>query len=201
VEDYNFKSLHSAIGPMFYQMNPFFLNEIIVRFDPQVPSVSDHIKTVWNKFVPEYPLEIKYVSNQVRHLYKNDRDLSKMLIVFSFLSILIACAGLFALTVLAMNRKVKEIGIRKVAGAGTLEVMTMLVKGYVKKVALALLIAVPVSLIALNHWLENFAYRTNLSWWVFMLSGLVAAGIALITVSWKSRQAAVKNPADALKYE
>ncbi len=117
-EDYNFKSLHSGIGPIYYQLNPIFWSEIIVRIDPAVPSTRSDIESIWNKFVPDYPLEINYVNDQIRELYQDDQNLANALDIFSLLAIVIASMGLFTLTVLSMNRRIREIGIRKVIGAG-----------------------------------------------------------------------------------
>jgi putative ABC transport system permease protein len=121
--------------------------------------------------------------------------------LFSFISILIACFGLFGLVSFIANRKVKEIGIRKVNGAKVSEILTMLNKDFVKWVVIAFVIAAPIAYYAMNKWLENFAYKTNLSWWIFALAGLLALGIALLTVSWQSWRAATRNPVEALRYE
>ena len=201
VEDYNFKSMHSGIGPMFYQVNPFYLNEILVRFDPVSKSVVQNIRTVWEKFVPDYPLEINYVSDQINTMYRNDRNLAKIMNVFSILSVLIASAGLFTLTVLTMNRRVREIGIRKVIGAGIPDIMKSLVKDYFIWVSIAFVFAVPFSWFSMSRWLDNFAYKTRLDWWIFILSGLGAMAIALFTVTWKCWLAARRNPVETIRYE
>jgi putative ABC transport system permease protein len=182
-------------------IDPFFLNEIIVRIDPSVPSVLLDIENVWNKFVPEYPLEISFVNDQIKSSYQSEHDLSMILHVFSALAIFIAGMGLFTLTVLTVNRRTKEIGIRKVNGAKVWEVMAMLNMDFVKWVAIAFVIATPIAYLAMDTWLQNFAYRTPLSWWVFALAGLLALAIALLTVSWQSWLAARRNPVEALRYE
>jgi len=201
VEDYNFKSMHSSISPLFYQMSPAFWNNIIVRIDPTIKSTLKDIETVWSKFAVDFPLEINYVDNQLLALYQNDRDLSKTLSVFSFLAILIASMGLFSLTVLSLNQRTKEIGIRKINGARIYEIIIMLIKDFSRLVGIAFLIATPIAWYAMNKWLGNFANKTNLSWWIFALAGLITLGIALLTVIWKSRQAATRNPVEALRYE
>ena len=117
------------------------------------------------------------------------------------MAILIACMGLFTLTVLSVLQRTKEIGIRKVNGAKVSEVMAMLNKDLVKWVGIAFVIATPIAWFAMNKWLENFAYKTSLSWWIFALAGILALGIALLTVSWQSWKAATRNPVEALRYE
>ncbi|GET24640.1 ABC transporter permease [Prolixibacter sp. NT017] len=201
VRDYNFRSLRSGITPIFYQMNPFYLNEIIVRINPSDPAVLSDIRTVWDKFVPEYPLEFKFVDDQIKTLYRPEQNLAGTLNLFAIMAILIACTGLFTLTVLSVLQRTKEIGIRKVNGAKVSEVMTMLNKDFIKWVGIAFAIATPIAWLAMNKWLENFAYKTTLSWWIFALAGILALGIALLTVSWQSWKAATRNPVEALRYE
>jgi putative ABC transport system permease protein len=201
VEDYNFRSLHSGIGPIYYQLNPIFWSEIIIRIDPAVPSTSINIETVWNKFAADYPLEINFVNDQIQELYQDDQNLAKALNLFSLLAIVTASMGLFTLTVLSMNSRIKEIGLRKVNGASTTEILAMLNKDFIKWVAIAFVIAVPIAWFTMQKWLENFAYKTNLSWWIFALTGLLTLGIAILTVSWLSWQAATKNPVEALRHE
>lgn len=201
VEDYNFKSMHTGIGPVFYMISPIYFNEIIIRFDPNISSTSEDINTVWNKFAPEYPLEIKYVKNQVSALYDNDQKLAKIMNAFSILTILISCSGLFTLTVLSMNRRSKEIGIRKVNGAQTVEIIMMFFSAYIKYVFLALVIATPITWLAIHKWLENFSYKTDVNLWLVIFSGLLVLIIALLTVGWKAWQTACKNPVIALRHE
>ena len=201
VENFNFKSLHSEITPMCFNMNPFYYNEIIVRMNPGIPAVVDQIKTVWEEFVPEYPFEYSFVNDQLNKMYESESRLTASLNVFAGIGILIACMGLLALSILAMQKRTKEIGIRKVNGATISEVMAMLNRDFVKWVAIAFVIATPIAWYAMNKWLENFAYKTNLSWWIFALAGLLALGIALLTVSWQSWKAATSNPVEALRYE
>jgi len=182
-------------------VNPIFWSEIIIRIDPAVPSTSINIETVWNKFAADYPLEINFVNDQIQELYQDDQNLALALNLFSLLAIVTASMGLFTLTVLSMNRRIKEIGLRKVNGASTTEILAMLNKDFIKWVAIAFVIAVPIAWYSMQKWLENFAYKTNLSWWIFALTGLLTLGIAVLTVSWISWQAATKNPVDALRHE
>jgi putative ABC transport system permease protein len=116
-------------------------------------------------------------------------------------AIFIACLGIFGLLTYIMEMKVKEIGIRKVNGAKILEILKLVNLDLIKWVTVAFLIASPISFYAMHKWLENFAYKTTLSWWIFALAGLLALGIALLTVSWQSWRAATRNPVEALRYE
>ena len=201
VNDFNFKSLHSEITPMCFNMNPFYYNEIIVRMNTGVPAVLDQLKTVWNQFVPDYPFEFNFVNDQMNKMYASENNLTASLNVFAGIAILIACMGLLALTILSMQKRTKEIGIRKVNGAKVSEVMLMLNSAFIKWVVIAFVIATPIAYYTMVKWLENFAYKTGLSWWIFALAGLLALGIALLTVSWQSWRAATRNPVEALRYE
>jgi len=120
---------------------------------------------------------------------------------FSIIAIIIACLGLFGLVLNSTQQRSKEIGIRKINGAKISEVLMMLNKDFVKWVVIAFVIATPIAWYAMHKWLENFAYKTSLSWWIFALAGLLALGIALLTVSWQSWRAATRNPVEALRYE
>jgi putative ABC transport system permease protein len=125
----------------------------------------------------------------------------KLLAIFTIISIVLSCLGIYAVSAFNMQRKVKEIGIRKVNGAKIWQVMLMLNIDLVKWVAIAFVIATPIAFYAMDKWLQNFAYRTLLSWWVFALAGLLALVVALLTVSWQSWLAARRNPVEALRYE
>lgn len=201
VEDYHFKSMRSAITPMFFMLNPAYWNEIVVRINPKSASVLTDIKTVWDQFVPEYPLEFHFVSDKVRELYYSDKNLADSLNVFSILAIMIAAMGLFALTLLSINQRIKEIGIRKVVGASVTGVVILLSKDYLKLVVIANLIAWPLAWYTGTKWLENFAYHIDLTIWPFILSGLSALLIAFLTVSWQAVRAATANPVESLRYE
>ncbi|UCE07325.1 MAG: ABC transporter permease, partial [bacterium] len=201
VDDYNFRSMRSAITPMFYMANPFYLNEIVVRINPKSATVLTDIKTVWDQFVPEYPLEFNFISDKVRELYYSDKNLADSLNLFSVLAIVIASMGLFALTLLSTNQRIKEIGIRKVVGASVTRIVFLLSKDYLKLVAVANLIAWPLAWYAGTKWLENFAYRIEIGWWMFGLAGAIELVIAGLTVSWQTTRAARANPVEALRYE
>ncbi len=201
VEDFNFKSLHSEIKPMCFSINPIYFNEIIVRINPQVTDVLDNIEKIWKKFVPDYPLEFSYVTDQLNTMYKSENNLTASLNTFAAIAILIACMGLLSLTILSMQKRTKEIGIRKVNGAKVKELLTMLNKDFLKWVGFAFIIACPAAWLTMTQWLKNFAYKTEISWWIFAFAGVVAFTIALLTISWNSIKAATKNPVEALKYE
>jgi putative ABC transport system permease protein len=134
-------------------------------------------------------------------MYKAEDDLSSLLYIFAGIAILIACMGLLALSILSMQKRTKEIGIRKVNGATISEVMVLLNKDFIKWVAIAFVMATPIAYFVMHEWLENFAYKTDVSWWIFALAGVLALLISLLTVSWKSWKTAIRNPVEALRYD
>lgn len=201
VEDYHFRSMHADIGPLYFQINPIFWSQILIRIDPAHTSAINDIQTVWIQFFPDFPLEINYVDKQILSLYSNDRKLTKILLAFSMLAILIASTGLFTLSVLSMDQRTKEIGIRKVMGASNSQILTLVNKDFLNLVLFAFIFATPLAWFTMHKWLENFANKTSLSWWIFALACIFVMAISVITVSWKSIQASQKNPVEALRYE
>ena len=155
----------------------------------------------YDKFNPEFPFEYHFFVDEFTATYRNEQKMLNLLSYFVVVAFLILGFGLYGLSKQMALSKTKEIGIRKVNGAKISEVMTMLNKDFVKWVAIAFVIATPIAYYAMNKWLENFAYKTSLSWWIFALAGLLALGIALLTVSFQSWKAATRNPVEALRYE
>jgi len=141
------------------------------------------------------------VDEKFRASYGEEEKFARITGVFSILAMLLSLLGIFALSTLESDMRVKEIGIRRVNGARIIEVMFLLNKDIVKWVAFAFVISIPVAWIAVHRWLDNFAYKTSLSWWVFALVGFLAVAVAIITVSWQSWKAATRNPADSLRSE
>lgn len=159
------------------------------------------IKNKWEQHFPDKIFSYTFIRDEFNLLHKSYSQTSRIISFFTIISILLTAFGLFGMTWYTVERRVKEIGIRKVNGAKITEVVGMLNKDIVLWVAIAFVIATPLAYYAMNKWLENFAYKTELSWWIFALAGLLALGIALLTVSWQSWKAATRNPVEALRYE
>jgi len=201
-KDFHFNSMHTPIQPLVFYNDDRMYNKLIIKCLPQnIPAALDHIQEVWKEISPEIPIEYSFLDKTFDSNYHADDDFNKLLGAFALLAILIACLGIFGIASFLASQRTKEIGIRKVSGATVSEVMVMLNRDFVKWVAIAFLIAVPIAYYVMNKWLENFAYKTSLSWWIFALAGLLALGIALLTVSWQSWKAATRNPVEALRYE
>ena len=161
----------------------------------------DYISEVWNRFCPEEPIRFVFVDDQLNQLYLAEEKLIVLFSYFTFITIFIACLGLFGLAAFTAEQRTKEIGVRKVMGASVLQIISLLTKDFTKLVLLSCLIACPLAYLVMSKWLQNFAYRTNISLWIFLTSGGLALVIALVTVSLQTLNSANSNPVDALKYE
>jgi putative ABC transport system permease protein len=161
----------------------------------------DQIKNIWKQFLPYEVMNYSFYDKEFQAMYSKEDKMVKSITFFSFIAIMLTCMGILAQVFLTSLYRTKEIGIRKVNGAKVTEVMAMLNKDFVKWIVISFVIATPVSLYAIQKWLENFAYKTSISWWVFALAGFMTLGIVLLTVSWQSWRAATRNPVEALRYE
>jgi len=205
VKDFNFQSLHKQIKPLvifFTNEQLFSVNVRLASGDFQlVQSTLEQVKDIWEELSPSYPFDFNFIDEQVESLYKMEMIFEKIFRYGSIFAIFISCLGLFGLVLSSTNQRRKEIGIRRVNGAGIGEIMLMLNKDFIKWVVVAFALAAPTSWLLMKRWLENFAYRLPLSWWIFVEAGCIALGIALLTVSWQSWKTASSNPARSLRYE
>jgi putative ABC transport system permease protein len=198
----HFRPLTSHINPLYFQLNPERINHLVIRVPTKnMQAMIKLIKETWEEIVPMYPFEYRFVNEDFSRAYSDIVRMGRLAYVFTLIALLIACLGLFGLATFTAERRTKEIGIRKVLGAPVLTLVNMLTKEFTRWVVLANLLAWPVAWYWVNQWLENFAYRTEISWWVFITSGLLALLIALITVSWQAIKTALANPVEALRYE
>ncbi len=202
VKDFHFRPLRYPIGPVILSNNPENIMTMNVKIAPEKRSESlKYIRDVYGKYRDQRNLLYRFFDDLLNEKYKEEVQLKNMTVAFSILAILISVLGILGMAVFSIDRKVKEIGIRKINGAKVSEVMAMLNKDFVKWIVISFVIASPIAWYAMDYWLGNFAYKTTLSWWVFALAGLLALVIALITVSWQSWRAATRNPVEALRYE
>jgi putative ABC transport system permease protein len=200
VKDFHFKSLHYKIEPLIMQLGAS--NTFFIRMKPdKITSIVEFVKKTYNSFKPDIPMEFHFLDDDYDNLYWTEKRMSKIFGYFSFLAIIISCLGLIGLSSFMTIRRTKEIGIRKINGAKAIEIFSLLSGEYIIWVCISIVIACPVAWYAMNKWLQNFAYRIDLSWYVFALAGVIALLIALLTVSFQSYKAAGKNPVEALRYE
>jgi putative ABC transport system permease protein len=202
VNDFNMYSIHEAIAPMLIGYNPSMCREIAVKMSTNnLLATIDFLKKTWNSTGGTTPFDFDFTNDILNQLYHSDIRFSKTIGLLAIIAIAIASLGLFGLSLFMGRQRTKEIGVRKVNGAKISEVLIMLNKDFVKWVTIAFFIATPIAYYAMHKWLESFAYKTELSWWIFALAGLLAMGIALLTVSFQSWKAATKNPVECLRYE
>ncbi|WP_164977447.1 ABC transporter permease [Ancylomarina salipaludis] len=204
VDDFNYSSAHNPIGDYIFLLGESRYNArfIHVRISPQnIKTGMKCIQDEWSKHYPKEKLEYFFMDDKIAQQYQSENILRKILMSFSILGILIGIIGISALSYFISEQRTKEIGIRKVNGAQTHEIITMLNRDFGWWVFIAFIISCPLAWYAMDKWLENFAYKTELSWWIFVLSGLIAMGIALLTVSFQSWRAATRNPVESLRYE
>jgi putative ABC transport system permease protein len=201
-EDFHVQSLHQAIAPHVMMHWPFFFNVLSVRIESHgIAATLAQLEETWQRTIPQFPFQYRFLDEYIAGLYEAEAKIERTLQIFSLLTILVACLGLFGLASFAAEQRTKEVGIRKVLGATVTNVTALLSKDFVKLVLLANLIAWPIAYLAMNKWLQNFAYRIEMSWWVFALAGGLALVIALATVSTQAIRAALANPVDSLRYE
>ncbi|RMD63593.1 ABC transporter permease [Candidatus Parcubacteria bacterium] len=217
LSDFNFQSLHARIKPLVLALDtaplrggienidggPLMgMNVISVRLGPgDLPQTLALLERTWKEIAPSLPFQFSFLDDNLEQQYSTEVRLSKIASYSAALAIVIACLGLFSLVAFAAERRTKEIGIRKVLGATVTNVVALLSKDFVKLVLLANIIAWPVAWWAMNKWLQNFAYRISIEWWVFVLAGILALAIALVTVSTQAVRAALANPVESLRYE
>lgn len=202
VNDINVNSLHTGVVPVAFQFTNHYYNALNLRLIPG--NVSEHIeqlKKIWNRVAPDAPFSYGFYDDFFNSLYiKEDRQ-AKALTVFCVIALIITCFGLLGQILQRAERKVKEIGIRKINGATNSEIMRMLNFEFVVSGFVAALVAIPTAWLLMDKWLQEFAYKTALNWWIFVLAGLFTFVIALITISWQSWRAASCNPIETLRYE
>jgi len=202
MQDFNFTSLHSKVAPLLIYYDPTEIKYLLIRIQPNnVSRTISSLDETWTKIASDFPFEYSFLDEQIDKLYSADQRAGNVINVFSFLALFIACLGIFGLASFTAEQRVKEVGIRKVLGAKVSGIVLLLSKEYAKYVLLANLFAIPVAYYAIDRWLQNFAYRVTLDWWMFLISGGIAIVIALSTVSIQVVKAATANPVQSLKYE
>jgi putative ABC transport system permease protein len=201
-DNFNFSSLKEDIQPMVLWYTDSRKMYLMLRLKPEnYTQTLAYIKNTVQKFDPKNPVEIKFLDDTLNKLYEKEEKMARLIEFVAMWCMLLAITGLLGLIIFISRDRIKEIGIRKVNGATVLEVIKLLNKDILKLVAIAFVIATPIAWYAMQKWLQEFTYKTQLSWWVFALAGLIAFVIALLAVSWQSFKAARRNPVESLRYE
>ncbi|SDS24486.1 putative ABC transport system permease protein [Mucilaginibacter mallensis] len=204
MKDFNYNSLHADIKAfMFvYDNNPGSFNDLVVSVNSKnYKELLSKIEAIWHKDMPSTPFEYLFLDQEVQKQYEAEITMSQIINSFTLMAILISCLGLFGLAAFSAEQRNKEIGIRKVLGASVSGIVQLLSKDFLQLVLISFVIATPIAWYAMNKWLQAFAYRISLSWWMFALAGVIAVFIALFTVSFQAIKAALSNPIKSLKTE
>ena len=201
VKNFHFESLRQNIGPLCMKLDRA---AYAMAFKVNTNDISTLVKSVEAKFkslAPEMPFKHNFLDERFDEMYRTEQRVGKVALTFAMLTIFIACLGLFGLITYISEQRTKEIGIRKVLGASVGNITTLLTKDFIKLVLIAIALACPIAWWAMHKWLQDFAYRIDISWWIFVLAGVIALLIALLTVSFQAVKAAVANPVKSLRTE
>ena len=203
VEDFHFQSMHDKIVPFaFHNASTEQYVYMLLRIDTnELENTLASIESTYKKVMPNAAFEAVFLDQHLANLYVSEQKMANVVSVFAFLAIFIACLGLFGLATFTAEARTKEIGVRKVLGASVNNIITLLSVDFIKLVGIAIIIACPVAFYFMNRWLQNFAYRVDMEWWVFALAGLAAVAIAMLTVGYQALKAALMNPVKSLKTE
>jgi putative ABC transport system permease protein len=202
VKDFHFRPLHYPIGPLVITYDPQNIMTMNVRIaDKNRAETMKFIRDTYQKHRKSRGFSYSYFDDLLAQKYQDEVRLRNLTLIFSTLAVIIAMLGILGMAVFSCDRRTKEIGIRKANGASLPEILFMLNKEFLTWVAVAFIIAIPVAWYAMHRWIENFAYRTELSWWIFLLAACLTMVTALIAVNWQTFRVARRNPVEALRDE
>jgi len=202
LNNFNFESLHNKIVPIIFLITKTGNSKFSVKISGNdIPGTLAFLKEKWTEFRPDYPFEYTFLEDRINDLYSSDRKLGDIFGIFSLLAVIIASLGLLGLATYAAEQRTKEVGIRKALGATVSGIVILFSKDFLKLVVLSNIVAWPLAYFVMRKWMEDFAYKAGISIWIFVLSGLIAVLIALLTVSFQAVKAAVTNPVESLRYE
>jgi ABC-type antimicrobial peptide transport system permease subunit len=202
VKDFHYRSMYNNIGPFLFRIYKPYHFYVFIKMDGnKITEALQNIKTVFAKYAPDYPFRFEFMDEAFNRQYASEMELRRLFNVFSVISIIVACLGLFGLASFAAEQKTKEIGIRKVLGAQVSDIVTLTAKEFLKWIAVANLIAWPVGYYLMMQWLNNFAYKVSIGPEVFLLASGLTLLVVIITISYQTVKAALANPVDSLRYE
>ena len=202
IKDFHVQSFHNKINPMMIYINPKMYISIVLKVNPQnINETISYIKKTWTAILPGSNMNFKYLEDAWDNLYSSEKKSGQLLSVFTALALFISCLGLFGFASFIVSKRVKEVGIRKVMGAQVSGISLLLSVQFTLWIIASSIIACPVAYILVRKWLQNFAFRVNISWWIFLVAVCFELIIAFLTVSWQSWRAATRNPVEALRYE
>jgi putative ABC transport system permease protein len=202
MKDFHFKSLQQEIKPLSMRIEPTGCGLVSIKVSPNnLPATISAIEKKWNTLIPARPFSYFFLDEYFDKQYQSEQRFGKLFLNFAILAIIISCLGLLGLASYSTMQRTREIGIRKVLGATVPNIVNLLSKEFLKLVAVAIIIASPIAWFAMHKWLQDFAYRIPIAWWVFAVAAVLAALIAVLTVSFQAIKAAVSNPVKSLRTE
>jgi putative ABC transport system permease protein len=204
VKDFHFRPLHEKIEPLVMFCMSGNFSYLCVRLQPDVsgiPGTIRHIESVWNKIAPHFPFQYSFMDARFDRLYRNEQKTGRIFGYFTFIAIFLSCLGLFGLAAQIADQRTKEIGIRKVMGATVAGITLLLTRDFMKWIIVANVIAWPSAYLAMNRWLQNYAYRTSIGVGILILAAFIALFVAFLTVSVQTIRTAVVDPVESLRYE
>jgi len=202
VRDFNFKSLHNAMEPAALTYYYERLDNLLIRISTEnIPKTIDFLNKKWESFFPQFPFDFVFLSDDFQKLYEKETKTSRVIMYVSFMALFIAIIGLFGLVLFTVDRRVKEIGLRKIAGATSGTIMLLFNMEFIRRIMLSFLVSCPIIVYFMHKWLENFAYRINISWWMYVIAVSIPLTLSVILVSWLTWYASTRNPADCLRHE
>jgi putative ABC transport system permease protein len=202
MRNFHYHHMKTKIEPLALFIMPYFNQYILIKLQPEnIKESLEFIKKTWEKFSPDYPFEHSFVSEDYNSLYRHEEKMGKILTIFTVFAIFIACLGLWGLTSFIIERRTKEIGIRKVLGASVLKIIILLSKEFLNLVIIANIIAWPLVYYFINVWLQNFAYRVNIGFQTLLVAGSIVIIVAFLAISYQTLRAAIANPVESLRYE
>lgn len=202
VKDFYYKSMHEKVGPVVLRNDQSYSGTYFVKTTAgKTIGAKERAENIWKKFFPAEPFSYQFFNDEFERVYRADHKASTLIWIFSFLAIFISCLGLYGLAAFTAERRSKEIGIRKVLGASVSGIVALLSKDFLRLVIISLIVASPLAWWTMNSWLQEFAYRVNIGWWIFIAAGVIALIIALASISFRAVKAATANPVRSLRTE
>jgi len=201
-DDFNYASLHETVKPLIIHIDPNRVRYIGIKYDPSASNtLLANLTEKWEQLNPGYPFDYFFLEEKFKQLYYSEKQMAGVFSNFTYLAIIIACLGLFGLVSFITEKRIKEIGIRKVLGSSVNDIIMLFNKNFFILVIIASVISIPLAWYAMHRWLQNFAYHARIDWWIFIISMIAALAISVITVTIQTFKSASKNPVDAIKYE
>ncbi|MEE4197189.1 MAG: FtsX-like permease family protein [Bacteroidales bacterium] len=202
IKDFHFNNIKNKIAPLLLHINHNEARYAYLRVDSEnISNTLNYIEKTWKQFEPEFNFNYSFLDETINNLYRAEQRSNKLINYFTIFALFISCLGIFGLASFMAEQKTKEIGIRKVMGASVLTIIRLFTIEFIKLVIIANIIAWPMAWFAMNKWLDNFAYHTSLAWWMYGLGAVLSLTVVIVTISYQSYKAAIKNPANSLRYE